>query len=151
MYSNRDKKNEETIMIHQEIEDDTTTEEEEEGGDEMEVEEEVPLFHDAPLASQKWNNRICSYYFKSIRDIAPYLSTWAFNRNIDEVHKNEIKATLAGSKHPHLMGTLQCVRDRQHQIRVINGQHRLQALWELLKEDLEMTQDEDLPNEIDSY
>ena len=36
------------------------------------------------------------------------------------------------------MGTIQCVRDRKKHVRVVNGQHRLQAILEILREDTDM-------------
>lgn len=116
--------------------------EEEEDQEETQEEENVQetvLFDETPLARQSWNDKTCSYYFKQIREVAPFLSTWSFNRNLNVDHKNSLKSSLLQSSNPHLMGTIQCVRDQQQHIRVINGQHRLQALLEVLREDLTMT------------
>lgn len=91
-----------------------------------------------PIATQKWNDHTVSYYFKSIRDVAPYLSTWRFNRKINEDHKNTLKAALIATPHPHLMGTIQVMRDKKGNCRVMNGQHRIVATLEILEADINM-------------
>ena len=52
---------------------------------------DIDIFSDIPLATHKWNDRICSYYFEQVRDVAFILSTWSFNRNLNTKHKDEIK------------------------------------------------------------
>lgn len=93
----------------------------------------------SPIATQTWGTRTVSYHFKSVRDVAPYLSSWCFNRTLDQVHKNRIKDDLLQQTHPHLMGTIQVVRDLKHNCRVVNGQHRIKAIEEIIREDVDMT------------
>ena len=78
-----------------------------------------------------------SYYFIECRKIGRYLSSWCFNRKIDIEHKEKIKEDLKNQKNYHLMGTIQLIRDLKKQIRVVNGQHRLKAIEEILIDDIE--------------
>lgn len=91
-----------------------------------------------PVSTQLWNRNTVSYYFKSIRQVAPYLASWRFNRKVDETHKNQIKDALRSYSHPHLMGTIQLVRDKKKNYRIMNGQHRMIASIEILEEDINM-------------
>lgn len=61
---------------------------------------DIDIFSDIPLATHKWNDRICSYYFEQVRDVAFILSTWSFNRNLNTKHKDEIKKSLLEMKSP---------------------------------------------------
>jgi len=81
------------------------------------------------------NNFSC--YFISSIYFARYLQTWCYNRKINEDHKNKIKKELLEQKDPHLMGTIQIVRDKNQQARIINGQHRLKAIQEIIGEDID--------------
>jgi hypothetical protein len=114
------------------------------GIESLEIEEfqEEDIFRH-PIASQVWKNdtheRFVHYYFMSIRDVAPHLMTWCFNRKLDKEHKDNIKKDLLSQTHPHLMGTIQVVRDKQKKCKVVNGQHRLKAIQEIIQDDLNMT------------
>jgi len=95
-----------------------------------------------PLTSQIWekdgNTYNVSYHFKNIREISPFLASWCFNRKLNEDHKNKIKNDLCLQKYPHLMSSIQVVRDKHKKCKIINGQHRLKAIEEILKSDVEM-------------
>lgn len=92
-----------------------------------------------PIAIQKWGDDVVvSYHFLSIRDVAQYLSSWCFNRKLEEAHKDAIKAELFKNDNPHLMGTVQLVRDKKLNCRILNGQHRIKAIQEIIKEDIDM-------------
>lgn len=115
-----------------ESEDDDATDKEDE---DMEI---FDIFN-KPLEVQQWGeNMIVSYHFKSIRDVGAYLSTWCFNRKLDKDHKNKIKKALLASPHPHLLGTIQLIRDKQKKCKVINGQHRIASIQEIIDEDIDM-------------
>src|SRR5688572_25911537 len=96
-----------------------------------EEENEEDLVFSKPIASQIWNDKLVNYYFLSVKDVAPHLSSWCFNRSINQTHKNSIKTSLISQPAPHLMGTIQIVRDKNNNCRVINGQHRLKAIQEI--------------------
>ncbi len=91
-----------------------------------------------PLCVQQWGENIMvSYYFLSIRDVAPHLSSWCFNRKMDDKHKENIKKDLLSKSNPHLMGSIQVIRDKKLNCRIINGQHRLSVIQEIIKEDID--------------
>ena len=98
----------------------------------------VNLF-DTPLSENKWilNNReiVVCYYFTPIAHVLQYLRSWCLQRNINSQHKDSIKESIRQSH--HLMGTIQILMFRNGQMRVINGQHRVQALKEIIEEDFE--------------
>lgn len=113
----------------------------EESGEEDEEEfEDKPLdIFSKPLCFQQWgDNIIVSYHFLSIRNVAPHLSSWCFNRKLDEKHKDAIKEKLIKCENPHLMGSIQIVRDKKMNCRIINGQHRIHVIQEIIKNDLNM-------------
>lgn len=103
----------------------------------------VNLF-DKPVHSTIWsspefeNNIIVDIHMLSARKVIPYLSTWSFNREINIVHKLQIKKSLLQQKSPYLIGSIQIARDKTGNYKVINGQHRLHSLQEIINEDLEM-------------
>lgn len=123
------------IETYDEEEDTSSAEEEEE---DIENDKPYDVFPNA-LCFQNWGHNIrASYHFLSVRHIAPHLSTWCFNRKMDVDHKKKIKDALMSVDLPHLMGSIQVVRDKKLNCRVINGQHRLAAIQEIIKEDIDM-------------
>jgi hypothetical protein len=103
------------------------------------VDEENHTIFNEPLGTYQWGKECyVSYHVKDIRSIAPYLSSWCYNRVLDDNHKNQIKEAL-NIENPYLLGSIQVVRDRSKNVRVINGQHRLKAFQEKITEDIEMT------------
>lgn len=94
---------------------------------------------DSPVGFQRWGEGVvASYHFVSVRDVAPHLSSWCFNRKIDDSHKKAIKDALTSTENPHVMGAIQIVRDRKLNVRIVNGQHRIRAIQEILEEDVDM-------------
>jgi hypothetical protein len=96
------------------------------------------------IFSKVWNNSIfvnpifVDYYIIPIREVIPYLSTWSFNRQVNESHKDSIKNDLFNQESPHLMGSIKIARDKNRDCRVIDGQHRLIALREFIDADIDM-------------
>jgi hypothetical protein len=101
--------------------------------EELEEEKDLSEIFINPIESQHH----ISYYFIECRKIGRYLSSWCFNRKIDIEHKEKIKKDLKNQKNYHLMGTIQLIRDLKKQIRVVNGQHRLKAIEEILIDDID--------------
>jgi hypothetical protein len=97
--------------------------------------EYTDIIFDNPIAI----NHNISYYLKDSNKICRFLSSWCFNRKIDQQHKNKIKEEIKSQSNHHLMGSIQIIRDKMNQIRVINGQHRLKAIEEIIREDLDNT------------
>ena len=98
------------------------------------------------LHGTSMNDIEVQYYFMPIRNIIHLLHTWCFNRTINVDHKNTIKEAIIKSK--HLMSTIQIVRDSYGNTRVINGQHRIKAIQEIIKGDLEMEFDMNVMFEV---
>lgn len=120
-----------------------------EDSEDTEDTEDKPLdIFSSPVSYQQWGeNIVVSYHFMSARDIAPHLSSWCFNRNLDHEHKDSIKKALLANN-PHLMGTIQLVRDKKMNCRILNGQHRIHALKEVIAEDIDMKFDTKLMFEL---
>jgi len=98
---------------------------------------EYSLF-DNPIESSIWyvtpdNPVRVEYHSIFARQIIGYLNVWCFNRRIDNEHKDKIKASIKKSR--HLMGTIQAVCDKNSNIRIVNGQHRLKAIEEIFIDD----------------
>ena len=125
MFSFFHKKVEEVEEVEDDIEDDI----------EDEKVEYTDIIFDNPIAI----NHNISYYLKDSNKICRFLSSWCFNRKIDQQHKNKIKEEIKSQSNHHLMGSIQIIRDKINQIRVINGQHRLKAIEEIIREDLDNT------------
>lgn len=101
-----------------------------------------------PLHTHAWGELAVSYYCVQARAVAPWLTSWCFNRRLDEAHMERIKADLLTQRSPHLMGVIQAVRDQTRALRIINGQHRLRAVADVLRGDLDMSFDMPLVFEI---
>jgi hypothetical protein len=67
-------------------------------------------------------------YKCDVQDIVPKLDVWSFNRNLNQEHVDNIYNGLCCQKNPHLIGTIKVIRDELNDMKVIDGQHRLQAL-----------------------
>lgn len=117
--------------------------------EEADVDVDAPedLFQE-PLHSHPWNTCTVSYHCVKARSVAAYLSSWCFNRRMSESHMSDIKNDLVTQRAPHLMGAIQLVRDQSKNVRVINGQHRLKAIEEIMRSDLDMSFDMPLFFEI---
>jgi hypothetical protein len=76
------------------------------------------VFHDIKMQLYKFN----------VPNIVPRLDVWSFNRKLNQEHVDNIYNGLCKQDKPHLIGTLKVVRDGENDMKVIDGQHRLQAL-----------------------
>ncbi len=71
-------------------------------------------------------------YKFQVQDIVPRLDVWSFNRKLNQEHVDNIYNGLCKQDQPYLIGTLKVVRDGEDDMKVIDGQHRLQALKMLI-------------------
>lgn len=62
------------------------------------------------------------------KDIIFKLDVWSFNRQLNQEHVDEIYKDLCSQTKPYLIGTLKVIKDASNEMKVIDGQHRLQAL-----------------------
>ena len=67
-------------------------------------------------------------YKCDVQDIISKLDVWSFNRKLNQEHVDNIYNGLCCQRKPHLIGTMKVVRDAANDMKVIDGQHRLQAL-----------------------
>lgn len=61
-------------------------------------------------------------------DICNQLDVWAFNRKLDSEHVTSLYNAILQNKGGHFMGTIKMIKDDNNVFKVIDGQHRLQAL-----------------------
>ena len=66
--------------------------------------------------------------------VIPHLRNWDFNRCINIEHKNKIKDILYQQQMPIIHGEICVVCDTNYRMLVINGQHRLSAIEEIINE-----------------
>lgn len=71
---------------------------------------------------------------KFASEIIDKLENWNFNRYLDEEHKNKIKISLINQRTPLLFGDIHIVMDNNYRCLVINGQHRIKAINEIILE-----------------
>jgi hypothetical protein len=62
------------------------------------------------------------------QDIVSTLDVWSFNRKLNKDHVQSIYEGLCSQNHPHLIGTIKVIKDMFGDMKVIDGQHRVQAL-----------------------
>jgi hypothetical protein len=75
-----------------------------------------------------FNNIEMQLYKFRVQDIISSLDVWSFNRELNQEHVDNIFTGLCCQQQPHLIGTFKVVRDEYNDMKVIDGQHRLQAL-----------------------
>lgn len=101
-----------------------------------------------PLFTFVWEKGCTiSLYVENVRTVAPYLNIWSYNRKLNKEHKDKIKEALV-DRHPYFLGSIQVVRDRSNNMRVINGQHRLKAIEEKIIVDIDMEFNMDIIFEV---
>jgi len=109
--------------------------------DEDSVEEfdELPLeWPPALQTKQIFTGSIMSFHDCTVRQLIRQVDNWAYNRVLNAEHVKTIKESLLAQKYPHLMGTIKIVCDPNGSKRIIDGQHRTEAIRQILSEDIEM-------------
>lgn len=79
------------------------------------------------------NGKIFERKIKASQSIS-FLSQWNDNRSLDLKHKEEIKQGLIEENIPYLFGKITLIADKNVRLIVIDGQHRIEAIKELLNE-----------------
>lgn len=76
---------------------------------------------------------IPSIYITNARLFINNTKNWAFNREINEAHIKNLQDELETSKNPFFVGTIKIAIDSENRIRILDGQHRAEALRRVLK------------------
>jgi len=119
-----------------------------ESEDDEKIDISDPFLSMNPLYTNETDNGKVEYYAISVRKVASFLETWCFNRTIDDNHLKKLKEELLRQNYKHFIGTVQVVRDNSKNYRVINGQHRLKVIHDIMKEDLDMKFDMNIMIEL---
>jgi len=83
----------------------------------------------------------------SARELVNICDTWCFNREIDISHIKNIENDLKTQKYPTLLGTMKIIYNNS-EYKVIDGQHRLEAIRNIIRDDVTMSWDFPLIVEI---
>jgi hypothetical protein len=94
--------------------------------EEEEVEEDF-------LKSLIYEDDNVKYYSSDVRDFIPNIKLWSSQRSINSKHVEELVKCL--QKKNHFIGTFKLVRDKENNIRLIDGQHRYEAIKKIMKND----------------
>jgi hypothetical protein len=88
-------------------------------------------------------------FITRISKLIPNISSWAYNRSIDESHCKRIQEELVAMKHPHLIGSFKIAKssDENQPMKLLDGHHRKYALETILKSNPEF----DMEVEVDVY
>ena len=92
-----------------------------------------PIYEiDQILCNPIYSNSIYKMYMISSNDLLKIERHWGFNRDLDIKHYVQISDDLLKMKTPFLMGSIKIVRDNYKNIKIIDGQHRIKAIKEIL-------------------
>lgn len=87
--------------------------------------------------SYVFDNIKLSLYKYDAKTFCQDFDVWSFNRKLRSEHVENIYKDLCDQKIPYLMGSIKAIRDETNQIRIIDGQHRLQALKMYIENNVE--------------
>jgi protein associated with RNAse G/E len=91
--------------------------------------QETIVFDDIKLSLCKYDSKVFCQDF----------DVWSFNRKLRTEHVDKIYIDLCSQKIPYLMGSIKVIKDKNNQVRIIDGQHRLQALKMLIDNNINKT------------
>jgi hypothetical protein len=97
------------------------------------------------LAFNGISKKICMVYARQLTRIC---DVWAFNRQVDLNHISTIENDLKIQENPNLMGTIKLIIDKNKEYKIIDGQHRLQAIRNIIRDDHTMEWDMPILTEI---
>ncbi len=83
------------------------------------------------LGDKIHENNIRILYVTDARDLVNYFKVWSLNRSLNTDHVDSIITQLKNQIDPYFIGSIKLVKDEEGKIRIIDGQHRLQALKNL--------------------
>lgn len=77
-------------------------------------------------------NSIRTLYITNPRDLVEHFKVWSYNRSVNSNHVDNIITSLKNQAQPYFFGSIKMVRDSNGKIEVIDGQHRMIALKNLV-------------------
>lgn len=88
------------------------------------------------------------YVTKASR-LVPNIVSWAYNRNVDDEHARKLQDDLLAMQYPHFVGSIKVVCDSEDSLnfRLLDGQHRVMALMNIMK----TNQSFDMDLDVDVY
>lgn len=86
------------------------------------------------IGTKLYSNGNKSLFSTDARSFVRKVKTWVFNRSLNEEHVKALKKEILKSETPDLMGTFKLVVSNNN-LRIIDGQHRLVALSEIIESD----------------
>lgn len=97
-----------------------------------------------------FQNTTFELYICDARSLLRHVDNWSFNRCVRHHHVKSIVDDLKCMRYPHLLGSIKIVRNSHHkqQLRIIDGQHRLLAIRQIMEQDEFMTWNMDVIVEI---
>lgn len=95
-----------------------------------------------------FRNTTFELYVCDARTLFRLVDNWSFNRCVRNHHVQSIYKDLKNMCHPHLLGSIKIVRNPEKEHRIIDGQHRLLAIRQILEEDEAMTWNMDVVVEM---
>lgn len=80
-----------------------------------------------------FKNSNVSIYKTTARKLIPNVKLWSFQRPINENHVNALEQNLI--LHNHFIGTFKIVKDKEKNVRLIDGQHRFESIKRRMEKD----------------
>jgi hypothetical protein len=94
-----------------------------------------PLYSDTV-----YNNIQYEKYRCDAKTLIPNVTNWSYNRPLDMTHVAQIKNQLRQMQHPFLIGSIKILKDLESDnLQILDGQHRVVAIHELITEDATFT------------
>jgi hypothetical protein len=95
--------------------------------------DEEDIISDNFLKSLLFDNGKFKLYNCDTRDFINNIILWSSQRELNKDHVKTLKKSILNRR--YLIGTMKTIRDKSGNIRCIDGQHRIQALKELMQVD----------------
>jgi hypothetical protein len=87
-------------------------------------------------------------YVCDARELVDNVETWAFNRNLNMEHVEDIYNDLRLMEIPHFMGSVKILSDNKGNYKICDGMHRFNAIKKILETDIENKWNMDILVEI---
>lgn len=125
------------------IEDDNSSESEE--SEEFDL--DTYIFGEPIYSTKVFDGIHYEKYITKISKIKNVVNKWEFNRKVSQEHVDNIKKSVLSQKFPYFMGSIKIVKIDDDDYRLIDGQHRVESIWQLRESDFDF----DMDVEVDLY